>query len=130
MDQARRPQPAILIVEDDELLRKSLATFVRSLGYRVAQASSAEEALARGDLDEIDLHIVDYHLPGMSGIAFADALRARHARSPVLLMSGYLNDAIRGDALREGVVDVLHKPMDMKLLDRRIEQLLGVEDPA
>jgi len=114
----------ILIVEDDELFRKSLATLVASQGYVVILCASAEEALDRHDLEAVDLCMVDYQLPGMSGVEFLEALRRRGLRIPVLLMSGYLNQAIRSEAVREGVLEVLHKPMDMALLVQRLERLL------
>jgi len=125
VDTGDRAGQLILIVEDDELFRKSLTTFVSALGYQTAHAASAEEALRSQDILRADLCIVDYHLPGMSGVDFLARLRERDLRVPVLLMSGYLNGAIRADAIREGVLEVLHKPMDMALLVQRLDRALG-----
>ena len=125
MDRTGRAGQTILIVEDDGLFRRSLATFVSALGYGTVICASAEEALRREDLAEVDLCIVDYQLPGMSGVDFLDGLRTRGLRMPVLLMSGYLNEAIRSQALGEGALEVLHKPMDMSLLVQRLERALG-----
>ena len=130
VDMPERAGQNILIVEDDELFRKSLSTFVTSLGYGTAVCASAEEALGRGDLKGVDLCIVDYHLPGMSGVGFLDALRERGLHIPVLLMSGYLNEAIRTEAIGEGALEVLHKPMDMALLVHRLERVSGHSGPG
>jgi len=120
-----RATQSILIVEDDGLFRRSLATFVSALGYGTVICASAEEALRRDDLEEVVLCLVDYQLPGLSGVDFLEGLRARGLRLPVLLMSGYLNDAIRSQAIREGALEVLHKPMDMALLVQRLERALA-----
>jgi two-component system response regulator FixJ len=122
---AERAGQTILIVEDDGLFRRSLATFVSALGYGTVICASAEEALRRDDLEEVNLCIVDYQLPGLSGVDFLEGLRTRGLRVPVLLMSGYLNDAIRSEAVREGALEVLHKPMDMALLVQRLARALA-----
>jgi DNA-binding response OmpR family regulator len=62
----------ILIVDDDNLLRRSLAFNLEQASYRVSTAASAEDALALADRDRPDLVLLDIGLPGMDGL---EALR-------------------------------------------------------
>jgi hypothetical protein len=62
----------VLIVEDDDLFRKSLTTFVSSLGYTTVAARSAEEALDECAAESIGACVSDFHLPAMNGIELAE----------------------------------------------------------
>lgn len=79
-----------LLVDDEELVRMSTADMLADLGYEVAEANSAEEALSllRTGL-EPDLVVTDHLMPGMSGAQLARELKAERPRLPVLIVSGY-----------------------------------------
>jgi CheY-like chemotaxis protein len=79
-----------LLVEDEELVRLSTADMLSHLGYDVAEASSAEEALrlVAGGLSP-DLLVTDHLMPGMSGAQLARELNLTCPGLPVLIVSGY-----------------------------------------
>jgi nitrogen-specific signal transduction histidine kinase/CheY-like chemotaxis protein len=79
-----------LLVDDEELVRISTADMLSDLGYKVAEAASAEEAIGRLDRGErFDLLVTDHLMPGMTGTDLARALRSTRPDMPVLLVSGY-----------------------------------------
>lgn len=114
----------ILIVEDDQLFRRALATYLVSRGFRTRVVASAEEALASTEWSKVDLALIDYFLPGMNGIELARALRARNISHPrLVLMSGYLPPSVYDEAKAASIEAVLHKPYDMETLDEKLQTL-------
>jgi CheY-like chemotaxis protein len=117
----------VLIVEDDDLFRKSLTTFVSSLGYTTVAARSAEEALDECTKERFGACVSDFHLPAMNGIELAEALRTRGLEIPMVLLSGCLTDTVRAEARLAGIKTLLRKPADLWLLQHTISRLLGRE---
>jgi CheY-like chemotaxis protein len=79
-----------LLVDDEELVRMSTADMLSDLGFRVIEASSAEEAMRLVNAGEhFDLLVTDHLMPGMNGTDLAVAVRATKPGLPVLLVSGY-----------------------------------------
>jgi CheY-like chemotaxis protein len=114
----------ILIVEDDQLFRRALATYLVSRGFRTRVVATAEEALACAELPKVDLVLIDYFLPGMNGVELAQTIRARHIDHPrLVLMSGYLPPSIFDEAKAASIEAVLHKPYDMEILDEKIQNI-------
>jgi two-component system, response regulator PdtaR len=117
---AKEHMRTILIVEDDELFRKALMTYLSFLGFRINTAGTAEEALEEAELSGVDMLLVDYHLPGMNGIELARTLHARDHFPRIVLMSGYLAEAIHEEARSVSIDQVLRKPGDMTSLQQTI----------
>ena len=114
----------ILIVEDDQLFRRALATYLVSRGFHTRVVASAEEALANTEWPKVDLVLIDYFLPGMNGIELARTLRARLISHPrLVLMSGYLPPSVYDEAKAASIEAVLHKPYDMESLDEKLQTL-------
>lgn len=118
---------SILVVEDDHLFRKALLTYLSSLGYEARGVATAEEALCTTALPGVDMILMDYHLPGMNGIELARALHRQNIRARMILMSGYLADAVHEEARAAAIDEVLCKPHDMAALHRRILDLIRSE---
>ena len=118
----------VLIVEDDHLFRKALTTFLSSLGFETYGVATGEEALREASWSNVDLVLIDYYLPGMNGVDLARALQARHLRARMILMSGYLPDAVRQEAHAAAIELVLCKPHDMASLHKSLEQALVREE--
>ena len=91
-----------LLVDDEALVRASTADMLAELGYSVAEASSAEEALRRMDEGlKPALVISDHLMPGMTGVDLARAVSARYPDVPVLIVSGYADmEGIEPDLAR------------------------------
>jgi PAS domain S-box-containing protein len=125
------PAPAggaesVLLVEDDDQLRKLAARSLRGHGYQVIAAADGVEALEafehhRGD---IALLITDVVMPRMSGRQLAEALRERAPRMKVLYMSGYTDDAIVRHGVSQAEVAFIEKPHMPDALLSKVRELL------
>lgn len=115
----------ILLVDDEELIVNLLQDYLESLGYGVAAANSAEEAikiLNNGSV--IDLLITDINLPGMTGIDLLKIARNTKKDVSVILITGMktLNFAI--SAIQYGAQDYITKPFDLENVRRVVEKVL------
>lgn len=79
----------VLVVDDDELVRRTLATQLELVGYRVLQAGSGDEAIALARTSEPGAFLVDVTMPGLSGPDLATRLHGERPSARVVLMSGY-----------------------------------------
>ena len=113
----------ILAVDDDTLLRRSLAFNLEKAGYRVSTAGSAEDALAQVQIDPPDLVILDIGLPGMDGM---DALRKLRQQMPVpvIFLTARRRELDEVLGLELGADDYITKPFDIDILLARIKAVL------
>ena len=84
----------ILLVEDDDSLRRLTRRTLERTGYRVLEARCGSEAIALAETGPVDLLMTDLHMPGMSGRDVAARITARHPALRVLFVSGYAADAL------------------------------------
>ena len=106
--------PRILVVDDDRAVRFVLAEALRDAGFAVQAFDSADAALAAlASGERADLVFTDVRMPGTDGLGFLDALRARDADLPVVVMSAYTDVATTAGAFRGGARDYLPKPFDL-----------------
>jgi two-component system, cell cycle sensor histidine kinase and response regulator CckA len=124
-----RGSETILLVEDEEQVRKLAAISLRDLGYRVLEAANAAEAVARVDSfhGKIDLLLTDVVMPGMGGPALAAQLRDRDPALRVLFMSGYTDDNVFRDGVLEAGTPFMHKPITPNVLALRTREVLDRE---
>ncbi len=116
----------LLVVDDDPDLLRLLSLRLRSNGYRVTTADSAEAALSRVAVERPDLVLSDVRLPGRDGLALFDELRAHHPALPVILLTahGTIPDAVAATA--RGVFGYLTKPFDSQALLEKIRRALSL----
>ena len=114
----------ILIVEDEETLKRALELHLRSLGFEVVKAASAEEALA--EIDRADLILSDLRLPGMDGLELLSRIRLTNSVSPVILMTAFGTVESAVEAMRKGANDFLTKPFSLDHLTSIVERALEV----
>lgn len=102
----------IAVVDDDESVRESLESLMRSVGLRVRVFASAEAFLASGDLGRTECLILDVHMPGMDGFSLRRLLRSAHPEIPVVFVTAHGSESeARARAVEEGAVDYLLKPL-------------------
>jgi len=113
----------ILLVDDDDLLRRSLTFNLEKAGYRVSAAANAEDALAVAARDVPDLVLLDIGLPGMDGL---DALRHFQNRIgvPVIFLTARRRELDEVLGLQLGADDYVTKPFDLDVLLARIKAVL------
>ncbi len=113
----------LLIVDDDALLRRSVAFNLEQAGYRVSTAASAEDALALARRDPPALVLLDIGLPGMDGL---DALRRfrQEFAAPVIFVTARRRELDEVVGLELGADDYVTKPFDLDVLLARIKAVL------
>jgi DNA-binding response OmpR family regulator len=116
--------PRILIVEDEEKLRRALRRGLTDEGYEVVVVGDGDAGLARAAGEPFDCLILDLMLPGRDGIQVLNALRAGGFPAPVLILSarGAVEDRVRG--LDLGADDYLTKPFAWSELLARLRVCL------
>jgi len=116
--------PLISVVDDDEAVRESLGSLIRSIGFGVQAFASAEEFLNSDHLRVADCLVLDVRMPGMNGLELQRRLRANHCGIPVIFISAHGDEEARSRALREGAVDFLLKPFSAEALLNAIHSAL------
>ena len=96
----------IAIVDDDESVRESTKSLVRSLGYDARAFASAEEFLD-SSLDETSCLILDVQMKGLSGIELQEILIAKGRRTPIIFVTAFPDERTRNHALDAGAIEVL-----------------------
>jgi two-component system copper resistance phosphate regulon response regulator CusR len=114
----------LLIVEDDDKTARALQSGLQSEGFSVALARTGEEGLLVLTTETFDLVVLDWMLPGRDGIEVLKALRARGAKTPVLLLTARDAVADRVLGFESGADDYLIKPFAFAELIARIRSLL------
>jgi len=112
----------LLIVDDDDQLRQTLARRFQRQGMEVTAAAGAEEALANADQSRWDVALLDLHLPGKSGIELLAQLKERQPELEALLFTahGSIETAIL--AMKQGAYDYLTKPFHLPELEIHIRK--------
>ena len=118
----------ILVVDDEETIRKGLARIISGLGHEVDVAVDAEEALQKAVASPPDLVITDLQLPGRTGLELIADLKDRGVESTVVVLTGHGTIDSAVEATRRGVFDYLLKPIDPERLTTVI--LKGLERSA
>ncbi|MGZ9099173.1 MAG: ATP-binding protein [Brevundimonas sp.] len=123
---ADRPRGRILVVDDDAAVRRFIADSLESLGYEVDQAADGEEGLRRMELAAPGLLIVDYAMPGMTGVDMVRKARAATPGLPIILATGYADMAAVDRVLP--VEQVLRKPFRLSELAVAVSDAMARPD--
>jgi FixJ family two-component response regulator len=117
-------EPVIAIVDDDEAVRSSLASLVRSLGYRARTYGSGPDFL-RDHLDqEPACMISDIQMPVMTGDELQASLLSAGRRFPIIFLTAFPTEAVKRRVLEAGAHCFLNKPPDGDTIVRCIEEAL------
>jgi CheY-like chemotaxis protein len=121
-----RGSETILIVEDDEQVRRLAARTLARLGYRVIEAAGGGAALLQceNEAEAIDVLLTDVVMPEMSGKDLADRLCSLRKSLKVLYMSGYTYDSMTHRGILDEGVHVLQKPFTTNALARKIREVI------
>jgi two-component system, NtrC family, C4-dicarboxylate transport response regulator DctD len=107
-----KSKPRLLIVEDDHLVRQSLAEWLHVVGMQVESAASADEAMTLVHTHMPELVLSDIRMPGRSGLELMQDLLALSPGLPVVLVTGHGDVPLAVQAMRDGAHDFLTKPYD------------------
>jgi putative two-component system response regulator len=100
----------ILVIDDEDVIRMLVVEILESAGYEVTSAESAEVALALLEDADFDLVVSDVIMPGLSGLELLEAVRARRASLPVVLVTGAGTYDTLSQALTRGAAGLVTKP--------------------
>ncbi|MHB1024638.1 MAG: ATP-binding protein [Desulfobacteria bacterium] len=116
----------ILLVEDEEMVRKLMLEGLRRDGYSVLAAENAKEAISllERDARPIDLLLTDLMMPGINGMELAQRLMLSHPAMKVLLISGYTEEEIGKLVRKESGTAFLQKPISPTALSRMVREVL------
>lgn len=117
---------SILLVEDEESVRRIACEVLTDLGFVVVEAEDAPEALKRLEtMGALDLLITDVGLPnGMNGRQLADAIRERTPGVSVLFITGFADVAATGEELSAGGMQILTKPFSMATFSAKVQSIV------
>ena len=113
----------ILLVDDDALMRRSLAFHLEQAGYQVHTAANAEDAIAFVQHSPPDLVLLDIALPGMDGLDALRELKAGHSL-PVIFLTGRRRELDEVLGLELGADDYITKPFDVDVVLARVKAVL------
>jgi FixJ family two-component response regulator len=119
----------ISIVDDDQPYRESMEKLIMLLGYTVEAFPSAADFLASRVLPETACLVTDVNMPGLTGVELHRHLVDAGYAIPTILVTAYPDEVVRDQALKDGVVCYLSKPVDDNDLERCLRLALQPDAP-
>jgi FixJ family two-component response regulator len=115
---AKEGQPIVFVIDDDELVRDSVADLLHSVGLGAQVFGSAQEFLQTELPDAPSCIVLDVRLPGASGLEFQRTLANSNIKLPVIFITGHGDISMSVKAIKSGAKDFLTKPLrEQELLD-------------
>ena len=116
----------VMLVDDEEPIRKVISQLLTNLGYRVSVFGEGQAALAamRKDPTSVDVVITDYSMPHMTGLELAREVKNIRRDIPVILSSGFLNETRMELSAQTGISEVLRKPVSSHEIARAVRKVL------
>jgi FixJ family two-component response regulator len=124
------PEPIVYIVDDEPAIRDSLAMLLRSVGLPSRAFASAPAFLDGFDAGAQACLVADVRMPGMSGLELQEALRARQAALPVIIITGHGDIAMAVRAMKAGAADFIEKPFNEQVLLDAVHRALAQARPG
>lgn len=119
---------SILIVDDEESIRKTLQAILQDSGFKVFQSKDGETALQMVDDVKPDLIFLDIWMPGMDGLEVLEVLKNKGKKIPIIMISGHATIATAVKATQEGAFDFIEKPLDLDLILNTVNKALNSSD--
>jgi DNA-binding response OmpR family regulator len=112
--------PVVLLVDDDALVRWSLAQALTARGFAVLEAGCGAEALAHARARDIDVIVLDWSLPDTNGVSLLPLLVREQPGCRILLLTAYLSEELAARGTSAGAAQVLGKPFEVEDLVGRV----------
>jgi DNA-binding NtrC family response regulator len=122
-----KPKGSILVVDDEEIVRDSLASWLEEDGYRVDTAPDGQTALARLREQAYAVLLVDLKMPGMDGLQVLAQARTLQPDAPVIIMTAYATVDTAVQAMKQGAYDYLVKPFEPEELSMMVGKLTSTQ---
>ena len=115
----------ILALDSDAALLSVLKMRLKSTGYTVDTAETGWDGLAKLEHADYDVVLLDYLMPGITGLTVLQHIQARRPSVPVVMMTGYISSQVAAQALAAGARACLVKPVDPVELDQALQCSVG-----
>lgn len=116
----------VLIADDEPGMRATLADILTESGYEVRTAEDGQTAIEMCQVDDYDVVLLDVRMPKVDGITAFRSIRATSDRVRVILMSAYGEDELKHQALRDGAIAFLDKPLNLDTVIQLIADSAGL----
>ena len=110
MQDKGRASGTVLVVDDDDDMRRVLRDFLEGDGHRIVEAASGAEAIALVESERFDAVILDKEIPEMNGLDVLAVLHRRHPRLPVIFVTAFGGPAVAEESLHRGALHYVEKP--------------------
>lgn len=114
----------ILVVDDHDRARESMADILRHAGHQVKGCLSADDALKHIDAFAPDIVLTDLQMPGMNGLDFIRTLAQRECEAQIVMITAFASVATAVEAMRNGAFDYIEKPFDADQLESLVDRAL------
>lgn len=119
----------ILVIDDEELIIRSLTKLLEKKGYSVLVAKNGADAIAMSEEENFDLIIADIRMPGINGVdtvetIFGDLKKSQKKKIPVIFITGYADRDIEKRAATLSPAAYIYKPFDITTLIGKVEEVL------
>jgi DNA-binding NtrC family response regulator len=114
----------VLVVDDEEPMRKMMSTLLLKIGHQCITASNGLEALNKLNQNKVDAVVTDIVMPEMDGITFAKEILVRYPNLPVMVMTGHRKEYSAQSAISAGARDFIEKPFSMDEFVLRLNKMM------
>jgi len=116
----------VLVVDDEPLFCEMVSKFLVGKGYSVVEAYGGEQALTIYSENRPDVVVLDVRMPGKDGLETLQELRASDPEASVIMVTAVLDDEVVGQAMADGALDYITKPINLHSLELAIKMRLGL----
>ena len=114
----------VLIVDDNEELRKMLGEVLERMGYGVESTDKAKEALSIVERGKADLMLLDLKMPGVGGFDLLKLVRRRHLPIPVIVVSAHISQDVAKELAKVGIQGMIAKPFKRERMTEEIDRVV------
>ncbi len=115
----------ILVVDDEEAIRKLIVTLLSGLGHSSVTANDGVDALDKMKRNKIDAVVTDVKMPNMDGITLTNKIAIQYPELPIMVMTGFEEDDTYGLAICTGAQDFIRKPFSLDEFSIRLDKMIN-----